>query len=50
VLLGDDEDVRGGLRADVREGEAEVVLIKARDGDGVGGDLAEEAHRAVGRE
>jgi hypothetical protein len=43
VLLGDGEDVCGGLWVNVREGEAEVVLVEARDGDGVRGDLAEEA-------
>jgi len=43
VLLGDDEDVSGGLRVDVGEGEGEVVLVEAGGGDGAGDDLAEEA-------
>jgi hypothetical protein len=43
VLFGDDEDVDGGLGVDVREGEDVVVLIEASDGDGAGGNLAEEA-------
>ena len=43
VLLRDQEDVDGCLGVDVREGEDEVVLVEARDGDDAGGDLAEEA-------
>ena len=45
VVLGDDEDVCWGLGVDVGEGEDLVVLVKAGDGDGVGGDVAEEAHK-----
>lgn len=33
----------GGLRVDVREGEAVVILEDAPDRDGAGGDLAEDA-------
>lgn len=47
VCLGDDEDVLGGLRVDVREREDGVVLVEAIDGDGAGCDLAEEAVRHV---
>ena len=46
VLLGDDENVRWGLRVDVGEGEQVFVLEEMLDGDGSGGDVAEEAvHR-----
>ena len=51
VLFGDEQDVHRRLRVDVREGEDVVVLIEAIDGDGAGGDFAEEAiHKAVNRE
>ena len=43
VLFGDDQNMHGGLRIDVREGEHVVVLKEARDGDCAGGDFAEEA-------
>ena len=43
VVLGDDEDVRGGLRVDVREGEGVLVFVEAGDGDFAGDDFAEEA-------
>ena len=43
VLFGDDEEVGGGLRVDVGEGEGVVVFVEALGGDGAGDDLAEEA-------
>jgi len=43
VVLGDDEDVRGGLGVDVREGEGVLVFVEAGDGDFAGDDFAEEA-------
>ena len=43
VLLGNDQNMHGGLRIDVREGEHVIVLKEARDGDCAGGDFAEEA-------
>ena len=46
VVFGDDEDVRGGLGVDVREGEGAVVFVEAGGGDFSGGDFAEEAGHA----
>lgn len=43
VVLGDDEDVRGRLGVDVREGESLLVFVEAVDGDFAGDDFAEEA-------
>ncbi len=43
VLAGNDEDVDGRLRVNVREGVAELVLIDGSGGDGSLGDFAEEA-------
>jgi hypothetical protein len=49
VLFGDKEDVRWGLRMDVREGEDGVVFVETLGGDDAGDDLAEEAgHRGPG--
>lgn len=49
VALGDDEDVRRGLRVDVLEGEGVLVLVNLLGGDLAGDDLAEEAiHKNAG--
>ncbi len=45
VFLGDDENVRGGLRVDVFEGEDVVVLVNFLGGDFTAEDAAEEAVR-----
>lgn len=50
VLLRDDEGVDRGPRIDIPNGERVVVLGNARDGEGAGGHLAEEAvgwHAAI---
>ena len=43
VQLGDDEQVRRGLRMRVREGDNLVVLKDALDGNRTSGDFAEDA-------
>jgi hypothetical protein len=43
MSFGDDEDVRGGLRVDVFEGEDVGVLVDFFGGDFAGDDAAEEA-------
>jgi len=43
MLLGDDENVRGGLRVDVFEGENVVVLVNFSGGNFAAEDAAEEA-------
>jgi hypothetical protein len=43
MFFGDDEDVRGGLRIDVFEGEDVVVLVNSLGGDFAAEDAAEEA-------
>lgn len=43
VLPGDDEQMGGGLRVDVGEGDAFVVFVDGLDGDLAGGDFAEKA-------
>ena len=43
VLFGDHQQMRGRLRVDVRKGQHAVVFVDAVDGNGAGGDLAEEA-------
>ena len=48
VLLGNEQQVGGGLRVDVGEGDGVVVLVDGFDGDGVVGDLAEETVRHGG--
>ena len=47
VLAWGDEDVDGGLRMDVCEGVALVVLVDGGGGDGAVDDLAEEAGHGV---
>ena len=42
VVLGDDEDVGGSLRVEVREGESLLVFVDAGGGDFSRDDLAEE--------
>ena len=48
VLLGDEEKVGWGLRIDVGEGDGVVVFVDGLDGEGMAGDLAEEAVRHEG--
>ena len=43
MFLGNDEDVRGGLRVDVFEGEDVVVLVNFPGRNFTGEDAAEEA-------
>jgi hypothetical protein len=43
MLFGDKQDVHRRLRVDVREGEDMVILVEALNGNGAGGDFAEEA-------
>jgi hypothetical protein len=43
MFFGDDEDVSGGLRVDVFEGEDLVVFVNLLGGDFAGDDAAEEA-------
>ena len=45
VLLGNNQNMHGSLRTDVRKREHVIVLKEARDGNCVGGNLAEEAVR-----
>lgn len=46
VLPGDDEDVDGGLRLDVREGVAMLILVDGFGGNASVDDLAENAAHA----
>ena len=43
-LFRHDEDVDGGLRADVAEGDADIVLVDDIGGDLAGDDAFEEGH------
>ncbi len=45
VALGNDENVHGGLRANVGEGQGVSIVVQPRDGDLTGDDLAEQAVR-----
>jgi hypothetical protein len=49
-FLGDDENVDGGLRIDVFEGEAKLVFVDNIGGDFAVDDLLEDAHGRQARE